>query len=244
MTFSRSAVHIVSAVAFRCAPEARGRKVLTCQPFPTADIGSRGRLDGREPVPGWRRGRTVRRRSVGASNFAGPLADGDVSASSEPPLSRPQIHLLHVVPVPLPEIVGGLGGLDTGLVSVDPDPKEDIKHVGVQTRRGWWEVWANLGWWRRQAYSISIIAASCLLNAHPQIAEAKEFIKRRFVTKLATRNIAYKVEIVHFLTDNDSIGEAICTRAEALKAATVVVAKHQRGVVAEFFMGSVTKVCG
>lgn len=84
----------------------------------------------------------------------------------------------------------------------------------------------------------------CLLNAHPQIAEAKEFIKRRFVTKLATRNIAYKVEIVHFLTDNDSIGEAICTRAEALKAATVVVAKHQRGVVAEFFMGSVTKVCG
>lgn len=83
-----------------------------------------------------------------------------------------------------------------------------------------------------------------MLNAHPQIAEAKEFIKRRFVTKLATRNIAYKVEIVHFLTDNDSIGEAICTRAEALKAATVVVAKHQRGVVAEFFMGSVTKVCG
>ena len=25
---------------------------------------------------------------------------------------------------------------------------------------------------------------------------------RRFVTKLASRNIAYKVEIVHFLTDN------------------------------------------
>lgn len=40
-----------------------------------------------------------------------------------------QLHFLHVVPVPLPEVVGGLGGLDTGLVSVDPDPKEDIKHV-------------------------------------------------------------------------------------------------------------------
>ena len=58
----------------------------------------------------------------------------------------------------------------------------------------------------------------------------------------ASRNIPYKVEIVHFLTDNDSIGEAITKRAEALKAAAVVVAKHQRGKISEFFLGSVTKV--
>ncbi len=45
-------------------------------------------------------------------------------------------------------------------------------------------------------------------------------------------------EIVHFLTDNDSIGEAICKRAEALNAAAVVMAKHQRGAIAEFFLGS------
>jgi nucleotide-binding universal stress UspA family protein len=43
---------------------------------------------------------------------------------------------------------------------------------------------------------------------------------------------------VHFLTDNDSIGEAICKRAEALNAAAVVMAKHQRGAIAEFFLGS------
>ncbi len=45
-------------------------------------------------------------------------------------------------------------------------------------------------------------------------------------------------EIVHFLTDNDSIGEAVCKRAEALNAAAVVMAKHQRGAIAEFFLGS------
>ena len=45
-------------------------------------------------------------------------------------------------------------------------------------------------------------------------------------------------EIVHFLTDNDSIGEAVCKRAEALSAAAVVMAKHQRGAIAEFFLGS------
>lgn len=43
---------------------------------------------------------------------------------------------------------------------------------------------------------------------------------------------------MHFLTDNDSIGEAICKRAEALNAAAVVMAKHQRGAIAEFFLGS------
>lgn len=46
---------------------------------------------------------------------------------------------------------------------------------------------------------------------------------------------------MHFLTDNDSIGEAICKRGEALGAAAVIMAKHQRGAIAEFFLGSVTK---
>lgn len=32
-------------------------------------------------------------------------------------------------------------------------------------------------------------------------------MKARFVIKLASRNVPYKVEIVHFLTDNESIGE-------------------------------------
>ncbi|KAI3428123.1 hypothetical protein D9Q98_006506 [Chlorella vulgaris] len=111
-----------------------------------------------------------------------------------------EVHLLHIIPVPMPEVIGGLGAMDS-IVTVEPDPQLDVKHI----------------------------------------AEAKEFMKRRFVTKLASRNIAYKVEIVHFLTDNDSIGEAICKRAEALNAAAVVMAKHQRGAIAEFFLGSVTK---
>lgn len=113
-----------------------------------------------------------------------------------------QVHFLHVIPVPMPAVVGGLGGLDTGLVTVDPDPREDVKHI----------------------------------------VDAKEFIKRRFITKVATKDVAYKVEIVHFLTDNDSIGEAVVKRADALKAAAVVMAKHQRGAISEFFLGSVTKV--
>ena len=75
------------------------------------------------------------------------------------------------------------------------------------------------------------------------IAEAKEMMKTKFVTKLASRNIPYQVEIVHYLMDKDSIGDAVCKRSAALNAAAVVMAKHQQGKISEFFLGSTTKYC-
>lgn len=44
----------------------------------------------------------------------------------------------------------------------------------------------------RQSLSCAHLRRAAL-RAPVQIAEAKEFMKRRFVTKLASRNIAYKV---------------------------------------------------
>lgn len=40
--------------------------------------------------------------------------------------------------------------------------------------------------------------------------------------------------------DNDSIGAVICKRAEQLNASAVVLAKHNKGAIKEFFVGSVT----
>lgn len=42
-------------------------------------------------------------------------------------------------------------------------------------------------------------------------------------------------------SDEDSIGQAICSVADQLQPRAVVLAKHQRGRVAEFFMGSAAK---
>jgi nucleotide-binding universal stress UspA family protein len=70
------------------------------------------------------------------------------------------------------------------------------------------------------------------------IQDAKEFMRRRCATKAASKAIPYKVEIVHYMTDADSIGDAVCKRAEALNAAMVVLTKHQRGALSEFFLGS------
>ena len=37
-----------------------------------------------------------------------------------------------------------------------------------------------------------------------------------------------QVEIVRFSTDNDSIGEVLCKRAQALNACAVVMASHNK----------------
>jgi hypothetical protein len=83
-----------------------------------------------------------------------------------------EFHLLHVIPVPMPEVIGGFA-MDS-IVTVDPDPATDLKHI----------------------------------------SEAKEMLKVRFVPKLASRNIPYQVEIVHFLTDADSIGKSKTVKIE------------------------------
>ncbi|GAB4818574.1 hypothetical protein N2152v2_005620 [Parachlorella kessleri] len=114
-----------------------------------------------------------------------------------------EVHLLHIIPVPMPQVMAGSVVMDMAIpaTTLEADPADDQRHINT----------------------------------------AKEFIKRRFITKLATRSIPYKVEIVHFLCDSDSIGEAICKRADALDATAVVMSKHQRGAISEFFLGSSTK---
>jgi structural maintenance of chromosome 2 len=69
---------------------------------------------------------------------------------------------------------------------------------------------------------------------------AQEFIKERFETKLTELKIPYQVEIVRGCVDNDSIGALLCRRAEQLNAAVLLMAKHNRGAVKEFFIGSVS----
>ncbi|KAK9805202.1 hypothetical protein WJX72_005879 [[Myrmecia] bisecta] len=115
-----------------------------------------------------------------------------------------EIHFFHVVPLPVPEMVGGVGLGGVGdFIMADPDPKIDQKHI----------------------------------------RDAQEFIQRRYIPRCEAGRVDYKIEIVHFGTDCDSVGAVICQRAEKLNAAGVVMAKHNRGRISEFFLGSVTKYC-
>jgi hypothetical protein len=55
--------------------------------------------------------------------------------------------------------------------------------------------------------------------------------------------IPFKLEMLHYSTDDDSIGSMICKRAEHLNAAAVVMARHNQGRLKELFLGSVTNYC-
>ncbi|KAF6258369.1 hypothetical protein COO60DRAFT_1126475 [Scenedesmus sp. NREL 46B-D3] len=69
---------------------------------------------------------------------------------------------------------------------------------------------------------------------------AEEFIRERFEKRLETMRIPYQVDIVRGCVDKDSIGALVCQRAEQVEAVAVVMAKHSRGPIKEFFIGSVT----
>jgi nucleotide-binding universal stress UspA family protein len=53
----------------------------------------------------------------------------------------------------------------------------------------------------------------------------------------------YKVELVTFSTSSESVGAAVCSRAEELGAVAVVLASHNKSALWQFFQGSVTSYC-
>ncbi|KAG1670773.1 hypothetical protein FOA52_014001 [Chlamydomonas sp. UWO 241] len=80
-------------------------------------------------------------------------------------------------------------------------------------------------------------------NARKLEDHAREYLTSTFVPVLEEKKVPYQVEIVRFATDNESIGAVVCKRAAQLNAAAVVMAKHTRGSIAEFIVGSVTSYC-
>ena len=109
---------------------------------------------------------------------------------------------MHVVPIPVPEVVGGVGVGGAGdFILQPPDPAVDRKNVEA----------------------------------------AEKFITARFLPLLSEAKQPHKVEIVHFSTDADSVGEVVAARAERLNASAVVMAKHNKGAVKEFLLGSTAK---
>jgi len=72
---------------------------------------------------------------------------------------------------------------------------------------------------------------------------ARQHLTTKYVPVLEEKKVTYQIEIVRFATDNDSIGSIVCKRAEQLNAAAVVMAKHNKGSIQEFFVGSVCNYC-
>lgn len=88
-----------------------------------------------------------------------------------------------------------------------------------------------------------------VIEEDPKTTEAVErnaltMLTEKFTAKLDAAKLnnqaPYQFEITRFATDNDSIGSVVCKRADQLNAAAIIIAKHNRGAIQEFFVGSVT----
>jgi nucleotide-binding universal stress UspA family protein len=53
----------------------------------------------------------------------------------------------------------------------------------------------------------------------------------------------YTIKVASGMTDVASIGALICAEADKAQAAMVVMVRHTKGAVQEFFLGSATSYC-
>jgi nucleotide-binding universal stress UspA family protein len=80
------------------------------------------------------------------------------------------------------------------------------------------------------------------------IKKSEAFIARRVLTHVdqmttASTSLPPVIHIIKFETDSDSIGTVLCRKAEELNAAVLVVARHDKSKLSQFFLGSVSQFC-
>ncbi|GAX83927.1 hypothetical protein CEUSTIGMA_g11351.t1 [Chlamydomonas eustigma] len=100
----------------------------------------------------------------------------------------------------------------------------------------------------RLAYATTYVAAAVDFNPgidrnkyEATVHKVEEFIVKRFLSRYpeSSKTTPF-VHIIKSETDSGSIGHVICSKAEELHAACVVMGNHVKGPVREFFMGSVS----
>lgn len=75
------------------------------------------------------------------------------------------------------------------------------------------------------------------------VQRAEQFIIDRFVKQLPANVKAPVVHIIKSEVDTESVGHVLCKKADELDAVAICMATHNKGRMAEFFLGSVTQYC-
>lgn len=75
------------------------------------------------------------------------------------------------------------------------------------------------------------------------VQRAEQFIIDRFVRALSADVKAPVVHIIKSEVDTESVGHVLCKKADELDAVAICMASHNKGRMAEFFLGSVTQYC-
>eukprot|EP00878_Enallax_costatus_P017120 GHUV01017975.1.p1 GENE.GHUV01017975.1~~GHUV01017975.1.p1 ORF type:complete len:161 (+),score=47.40 GHUV01017975.1:79-561(+) len=90
---------------------------------------------------------------------------------------------------------------------------------------------------------VDFVPAAENSNYESGVQRAEQFIINRFVRALPATIKAPVVHIIKSEVDTESVGHVLCKKAEELDAVGIVMASHNKGRMAEFFLGSVTQYC-
>lgn len=79
-------------------------------------------------------------------------------------------------------------------------------------------------------------------NEETEILDTKTFAKRRFARVLEENKIQFSLHVVSAdSSDSQCIAKTIQDKANELGAAAIVIGKHSKSKITQFFLGSVTK---
>jgi len=74
-----------------------------------------------------------------------------------------------------------------------------------------------------------------------EIEDTKEFVKHRFLRALVAAKVPFQLHVILGPTDSETVAKVIIKKVGDLGADTVVMGKHSKGKMKEFWLGSVTK---
>jgi nucleotide-binding universal stress UspA family protein len=74
-----------------------------------------------------------------------------------------------------------------------------------------------------------------------EIEDTKKFVKHRFLHALLAAKIPFQLHVILGPTDSEAVAKVIGKKVEDINAEAVVMAKHTKGKLKEFWLGSTTK---
>ena len=74
-----------------------------------------------------------------------------------------------------------------------------------------------------------------------EIEDTKEFVKHRFLQALLAAKIPFQLHVILGPIDSEAVAKVIAKKVKDLNADAVVMAKHSKGKLKGYWLGSVTK---
>ena len=74
-----------------------------------------------------------------------------------------------------------------------------------------------------------------------EVEDTKEFVKHRFARMLVNAKVPFQLHVIVGPVDSEAVAKLVAKKSKDLDAEVVIVARHSKGKLKEYWVGSVTK---